>query len=59
MVVKSHLFKETQYQVNDNGQHDADDEEGDDGEIEGEIVLLYEDVTREPAQKGDMLAEDQ
>ena len=57
--MKSHLFKETQYQVNDNGQHDADDEEGDDGEIEGEIVLLYEDVTREPAQKGDMLAEDQ
>ena len=46
-------------QVDDDGQHDADDEKSDNGEIEGEVVLFYEDVPRQLAQEWDVLAEDQ
>lgn len=48
-----------QYHVDDYGQNDADDDAGDDGEIEGGVVLLHEDIARQLAQEGDVLGEDQ
>jgi hypothetical protein len=45
--------------VNDDGEHDADNYEGNDGEIKGEIVLLDKYISRQLAEEGDMLCEDE
>jgi len=53
------FIKKMQYDVDDDGQHDADEQEGDNGEIEREIILLDEYIPRQLAQEGDVLAENQ
>ena len=53
------LVPEVEYDVDDDGQGDADDQHGHDGEIEGEVVLLDEYITRQLAQEGYVLAEHQ
>jgi len=45
--------------VNNDGQHDADKYEGNYGEIKGEIVLLDEYISRQLAEEGDVLGEDE
>jgi hypothetical protein len=45
--------------VNNDGEHDADDEEGNYGKIKGEIVLLDKYISRQLAEEGDMLSEDE
>jgi hypothetical protein len=45
--------------VDNDGEHDADDDEGNYGEIKREIVFLDKDISRQLAEEGDMLSEDE